>query len=144
MSTEVMAAYVEYREHELLDAVVTAAALMARTGSSRLPIERHRLIDVLADEGFLLVFTREELGAAVDRQLGDVKSTIDLTAGVERLRRFAGGPLADFVSAVAEEVAAADCRIHHDGRRMLKLVRTALAVPFSSAALARTCVSASE
>lgn len=129
MSTEVMAAYLEYREHELLDAVVTAAALMARAHGSLQPIERHHLVDVLADEGFLFVFTREELVAAFERKLLDLKSATDLTAGVERLKRFAGGPLADFVSAVAEEVAAADCRIHHGERRMLKLVRTALEVP---------------
>jgi tellurite resistance protein len=134
MSTEVMAAYLDYREHELLDAVVTAAALMARADGSVQPVERHHLVDVLADEGFLFVFAREELVEAFERKLGQLRSATGLTAGVECLKRFAGDPLADFVSAVAEEVATADCRVHHGERRMLKLVQTALDVPLTSGA----------
>ena len=134
MSTEVMAAYLEYREHELLDAVVTAAALMARADGSVQPVEHHQLVDVLADEGFLFVFAREELVEAFARKLGQLRSATGLTAGVECLKRLAGDPLAHFVSAVAEEVATADCRIHHGERRMLTLVRTALDVPSTSGA----------
>jgi len=130
MPTEVIAAYREYREHELRDAVITAAVLMASAGGSLPSIERHHLIDVLADEGFLFAFTREELLEAFERELRDIRQAKGLTAGVDRLKRFAGNPLADFVTAVAEEIAAVDCRLRYRKQPMLTLVRTALGVPF--------------
>jgi tellurite resistance protein len=138
MPTEVVAAYLEHREHELLDAVITAAALMARGDGPLQPVERRHFVDVLADEGFLFVFTREELLEAFERKRGDLRTAKGLTAGLERLKHFAGRPLADFVTAVAEEIAAADHRLRHREERMVKVVRTALGVPVPPAALART------
>jgi tellurite resistance protein len=144
MPTEIRAAYLEYRENDLLDAVVTAAALMARADGSLQLVERHRVVDVLADEGFLFVFTRKEILEAFERKLSDLRTASGPSAGVEQLKRFAGRPLSDFVIAVAEQIAAADCRVDRCEQRMLKLVRTALGRPFSTAVPARTRAGASE
>src|SRR5690242_7074833 len=99
MPTEVMADDREYRGHELVDAVITAAALMTRADRSLQSIERRHLVDILEDEGFLFAFTREELFEAFERELRDLRQANGLAAGVDRLKRFAGSPLADFVTA---------------------------------------------
>jgi tellurite resistance protein len=126
MPTEMMAAYLEYREDELLDGVVTAAALIARADGSLQPIEHHQLVDVLAAEDFLFVFTSAEILEAFERKLEDLRKSDGMTAAVERLKCFAGRPMAGLMIAVAEEIAVADCLLHRREERMLELIRTAL------------------
>lgn len=58
MAAEINAAYMDDREDELLDAAVTAAALIARADGSVEPIERSQMLDVLRRNGLLSVFTR--------------------------------------------------------------------------------------
>ena len=144
MPTEIMAAYLEYREDELLDVVVTAAALMARADGTLQPVERHHLVSVLVDEEFLFVFTREEILEVFERKLGELRKADGLMAAVERLRRFAGRPPAGLVTTVAEEIAAADCRLDRHEQRMLKLIRTALSLPLSPAISGRGRAGATE
>src|SRR3954467_1777889 len=54
---EITAAYADDREDELLSAVGTAAALVARSDGRVAPAERGELLDFLDRKGFLLVFT---------------------------------------------------------------------------------------
>jgi len=56
-----LAAYMHDRADELFDAIITAAAMVARADGWIDPVERSQLLGFLNRNGFLAVFTREEV-----------------------------------------------------------------------------------
>jgi tellurite resistance protein len=121
---ENMAAYLDGREEELLDAVVTAAALVARADNWVQPVERARLLDFLARNEFMSNFTRAEILDAFERRVRELREPSGPAIAVERLRRHAGRTPARLAIDVGEEVAAADCRLDPREQRILQLIRT--------------------
>jgi tellurite resistance protein len=95
----ILDAYLQDREDEWLDAVVTCAALVARADGWVDPAER-RVRDLLEPDG--------------------------AAAALARLRRYAGQAFARLMVAVGEEVASADCRIDPREQRVLQLIRASL------------------
>jgi tellurite resistance protein len=124
--TAFMAAYLDDRENELLDNVVSAAALVARADGSVALVERGQLLDFLDRSGFMSVFTRDEIFDAFARRVCEVEEPGGLEAAVDRLRRVAGGSSARLILDACEEIAAADCRLDPRERHILNLIRVTL------------------
>jgi tellurite resistance protein len=121
---QIWAAYMEGREDELLDDVITAAALVARADGWVQPVERAQLINFLERNEFLSIFTRADIGEAFERRVRELREPCGPAAAVDRLRRRARHRIARLVVDAGEEVAAADCRLDPREQRILQLIRT--------------------
>jgi tellurite resistance protein len=127
---EIMAAYLDDRNDELLDAVVTAAALVARADGRIEPVERGLLVDFMDRNGFLSVFTRAEILDAFERRLRQFDERGGAEAAIGSLGRFAGRSPARFVVGAGEHIAAASGRFDASELRVLRLIRrVALGAP---------------
>lgn len=124
---EIVAAYVEYREDALLDAIVSAAALIARADGWVQEVERSQLFDFLDRKDFLSVFAREDVSAQFERCVRELREPDGPSAVLERLCRHGDSPAAALILGVGEEVAAADCRLDPREAEILHLVRAGLA-----------------
>ncbi len=124
---DVMAGYLVTRKDEVLDAVVTAAALVAGADRWVDPAERDRLFDFLA-RNQLMSATPPELRDAFERRAREVREPGGVVAAVNRLGRRCMGQssLARLVLQVGQEVAVADSRLDPREIRVLELIRTAL------------------
>ena len=69
---ELMAQYWDAREDELLDAVVSAAALVARADGRIDGAERGQLLDFLERRGILSVFTPAEILDTFERRVREL------------------------------------------------------------------------
>ena len=123
---EVMAQYLDDRNDELLDAVVTAAALVARADGRIEPAERGLLVDFLDRNGFLSVFTRDEILDAFDRRVHQLGEERGAETAVDSLGRLAGRSPARLVIGAGKHIAAANGNSHPVERHMLQLIRYAL------------------
>ena len=123
--TEITAAYADDREDELLDAVVTAAALVARSDGRVAPIERGELLDFLDRNGFLSVFTRRDIFDAFDSRLRHLDEG-GSEAAVDDLRQPGDRLPARLVVEAAQRVAAADRHINPHEQQILALIRAAV------------------
>jgi|GraSoiStandDraft_5_1057265.scaffolds.fasta_scaffold613930_2 tellurite resistance protein TerB len=124
--TAVTAAYADDREDALLDAVTTAAALVARSDGQVVAVERGELLDFLDRNGFLSVFTRRDIFDAFDCRLRHFNGSGGEVAAIDGLRRLAGLFPPRLVIQTAERVAAADRFIHPGEQQILALIRAAV------------------
>jgi len=120
---EIMAAYLDDRNRELLEAVVTAAALVARADGRIEPVERGLLVDFLDRNGFLSVFTRAEILDAFERRLRRLDERDGAAAAIGSLGRFAGRSPARLVIGASEHVAGAAGEPRAREVRALRLIR---------------------
>jgi tellurite resistance protein len=128
-------------ENELLDAVVTAAALVARADGWVDPVEREQLLDFLDLNEFMSGFTRAEILDAFERRIRELRAPDGTLAALGRLQRQSARSLARSLTSLvvdaSEQVAAADCRLDPREQRMLQLIRAALGLhpsPFAATA----------
>ena len=136
MSTiEITAADVNQSEAALLDAAVTAAALVARADGVVQPIERVEMLGVLRRSGFLSATTRFDMLDAFESRLHQLETDGGVEIAVDSLRRFARRSPARIVVETAERVAAADR--HVDGRELqiLRRIHVALSGRMESATM---------
>ena len=119
-------AYLDDREDELLDAVVTAAALVARADNWIQQVEHAQLLDFLDRNPFLSISTRAEITEAFEGRVRALQKLQGPATALMRLTRLAGYKPAQLIVDVSEEVAIADCRLDPREQRVLKLIRTAL------------------
>jgi tellurite resistance protein len=124
-----MAAYLDDREDELLDAVVTAAALVARADGWIDAVERSELLNFLNRHGLLSAFTRAEVLDFFERRVHQLEGDSGAAVAVGSLRRLAGRSLARLVVDAGEHVAAADGHLHPREAHILLLIRIALTRP---------------
>ena len=123
---ELMAQYLDDRNEELLDAVVTAAALVARADGRIEPAERGLLVDFLDRNGFLSVFTRNEILDAFERRVRELDEERGAETAVDSLGRLAGRSPARLVIGAGKHIAAANGHAHPVEQHMLQLIRHAL------------------
>jgi tellurite resistance protein len=128
-AADITAAYMDDREDELLDAVVTSAALVARADGRVEPIERSEMLGVLRHNGLLSAFTRFDILDAFESRLRQLDEGDGMEAAVESLRRLAGRSPAWLVVETGERVAAADRHVNGRELQMLRLIRLALTPP---------------
>lgn len=126
---EIMAAYLDDRNDELLDAVVTAAAVVARADGRITPVERGLLLDFMDRNGFLSVFTCSEILDAFERRVRQFDERGGAEEAVDDLGRLAGRSPARLVIAAGKRVAAADGHLHPRELHILQRIRRALAAP---------------
>jgi tellurite resistance protein len=124
---QIMAAYLDGCEDDLFDAVVTAAALVARADDRIEPTEMGRLADFLDRHRFPSVFTRAEVSDAFERRIRELAELGGSEAVMDDLARQAGRSPARLVIAAGEEVAAADGHIDSREQHILQRIRVALA-----------------
>lgn len=124
---EFMAGYVASRKDEILDAVITTAALVARADSWVDPAERRQLIDFLARHR-LLPGTRFEVREAFERRVRELREPGGVAASVNRLGRCASRSLARLAVDAGREIAAADHYLDPREMRVLDLIRITLRV----------------
>lgn len=120
---ELAAAYQENREDELLDLLVSAAALTARADGRVAEVERDQLLDFLDRRDLLWIRDREDILAQFERCASAPDEQLSTLA---RLRRYRDSRAAELILGVCEEVAAADCRLDPREDRVLRLVRASL------------------
>lgn len=123
---EIVAAYLELREDEILDAVVSAAAVVARADGWVQEVERNQLLDFVDREELLSVFAREDAVAHFERCVREVREPGGFSAVIERLGRHRDSPTASLVVKIGEEVAAADCRLDPREQHVLQRIEAAL------------------
>ena len=119
----IAAAFREYREDELLDGMVSVAALLARADGWVQEVERIQLLDFLDREDFFSVFAREEVLTQFDRRISELSESGGPSSVLRRLGRHRDGSTATLIVNVGEEIAAADCRLDPREQRVLELVR---------------------
>jgi len=90
---EIIAAYLDFREDEPLDAVVTAATLVARADGWVRPVERGQLLDFLDRKEFLSIFTRGEILDVFERCVRELSEPPGSSRGgaAPALRRTSSG-----------------------------------------------------
>lgn len=123
---QIVAAYLEFREDEVLDAVVSAAAVVARADGWVQEVERSQLFDFLDREELLFVFAREDAVAHFERCVREVRGPGGSSAVIQRLGRHRDSPTASLIVKIGEEVAAADCRLDPREQQVLKIIAAAL------------------
>src|SRR5262249_40744609 len=121
-----LAAYMPDRADELFDAIITAAAMVARADGWIDPVERSQLLGFLNRNGLLAVFTREEALDAFEDRTRQLAERCGAEVAIGRLRRLAGRSLARLVVDAGTHVAAADGRLHPGELHTLELIRIAL------------------
>jgi tellurite resistance protein len=123
---EIPAAHPGDREDELLDAVITAAALVARADGWIEPAERRQLLDFLNGKGLLTAATRDEILDLFDCRIRQFEEGAGAALAVDSIGRLVGRPSAQLVIDAGEQIAAADGHLHGRELHMLQLIRAAL------------------
>ena len=122
---EVIAGYVGSRKSEMLDAVITAAALVAQADRWVDRAERHQLIDFL-ERKRLLPVTRFDVRDAFERRVRELREPGGIVTALDRLGRGNGRALAEFALEAAHEIAAADDQLDPREIRALNLLQATL------------------
>jgi tellurite resistance protein len=125
---EMVAAYLDGLEDELLDAAIAAAALVARADAVE-AAERDQLLAFLRRKELLPPVTEAELLDAFHRRIRSLDARPGVAAAVDSLGRLAGRSPARLVVELGEHVAAADGHLHAREVEILRLNRLTLAAP---------------
>jgi len=135
-SAEILAAYRNERDYELLDAMVTAAALMSRADGWVQLVERGAMLDFLDRNQFLPLFTRENILALFEDRVRDVREPDGAIVAVMRLRHYArrSSGAVGLIVDMAREIAVADCRLDPREQSVLQLVDSAVSAEVSATA----------
>jgi tellurite resistance protein len=114
---------VHHCDEVLLQALVTAGALVALSNGRVDSAERDELVDFVDRQGFVPTFSRQEIAEAFGNRVRQLKERDSASVIVESLRPMVGQSLASIVVRTAERVAAADGQIHGGELRALELIR---------------------
>jgi tellurite resistance protein len=126
---EMLAAYLDGREDDLLDAMIAAAALVARADGAVEPVERDQLVAFLDRRRLLPAVSEAELLEAFEHRIRSLEGRRGIAAAVDSLARLAGRSPARSVVELGEHIAAADGHLHVREVEVLRLMRLALAAP---------------
>ena len=114
------------RDEDMLQALVTAGALVALADGELAPVERGELLDFINQHGFIPTISRQDAAAAFDSRVRQLEDRYGAEVILESLRPLAGLSLASVVIRTAERVAAADRKIHRGEQRALHLLQLVL------------------
>jgi tellurite resistance protein len=112
-----------YRDDEMMHALVTAGALVAVADGQVQAVERGELVNFVDRRGFVSTISRHEIAETFDVRVRQLEERRSAEVIVENFRPLAGLSLASVVVRTAERVAAADRRIHPSELGALKLIR---------------------
>jgi tellurite resistance protein len=114
------------RDEEVMQALVTAGALVALSDGQLKAVEREELLNFIEQQGFVSTISQNEIAEAFDNCARRLKGRNSANVIVDALRPLAGLSLASVVVRVADRVAVADGIIQPDELRALKLIRLVL------------------
>jgi tellurite resistance protein len=141
--SELAADYLDHRDEEVMQALVTAGALVALADGELHAVERDELVNFVDRQGFVPTSSPRDIGEAFDSRVRELGEPSCANVIVDTLRPMAGRSLASVVVRTAERVAAADRRIHPGELRALKLIRRVMmALPAGKPPVRMTEVSA--
>ena len=118
--------HLDRRDEVVIQALVTAGALVALADGRVEAIERDELVDFIDRQGFVPSMSRHEIGLAFDTRVNELKDREISDVIAQSFRPLAGSPLASLVIRTATQVVAADRRLHPGEVRALKLLRQAV------------------
>jgi tellurite resistance protein TerB len=116
------ASYIDNHDQEVMQALVTAGALVALADGRVEAIERDELANFIDRQGLVPTFSRPEIAKAFDDRVRQLEERDSADVIVE----LAGLSLASVMVRTAERVAAADQQIHLSELQALKLIRLLL------------------
>jgi len=110
-------------DEELMQALVTAGAMVALADGQLEAVERDELVNFIHRQGFVPTISPNRIAEAFDSRVQQIEDRDGVNLTVEALRPLAGLSLASVVVRTAERVAAADRKIHPGELQALKLIR---------------------
>jgi tellurite resistance protein len=122
-TVELSAEHFDHGDEELMQALVTAGALVALADGQLEIIERDEVVNFIDRQGLVPTISREQIAEAFDYRARQIKDRQGANVIIEALGPLAGRSLASVVVRTAERVAAADRKIHPGELRALKLIR---------------------
>src|ERR1700720_251876 len=103
-------------DEDMLQALVTAGALVALADGELAPVERGELLSFIDRQGFIPTISQQDAAAAIDNRVRQLEDRYGANVILETLRPLADLSLASVVMRTAERVAAADRKIHRGER----------------------------
>ena len=116
----------ESRQEELLDAIVSTAALIAHADGWVQEVERRQLFDFVDHYDLVSSFERDEVQARFERRVRELRKPDGPFSAFQRLSLHTDHPTADLILSIGSEIAAADCRLDPREEQLLRLFRIRL------------------
>ncbi len=113
-------------DREVMQALVTAGALVALADGQVDAIERDALVDFIDRQRLTPTISQHEIALAFDNRVRQLETRDSVDMIVQAFQPLAGRSLASIVVRTAERVAAADRQIHRGELNALKLIRLLL------------------
>ena len=123
MTTQGRQTTFEDRAHEVMDALVTAAALVAVADGSVHAIEREELVNCMDEERLFPGFSGPEIAAVFDKRAQQLQQRNGPEVIIKALRPLSGLQSTQLVLRIGRRVANADHRINQSELSALKLLR---------------------
>ena len=111
------------RDEEVMQALVTAGALVALADGELETVERDELVTFIDGQGFAPTASQADIAEAFDGRVRELEGRYCANLVLETLRPLTGQSLASVVVRTAQRVAAADRKIHPGELQALKLIR---------------------
>jgi tellurite resistance protein len=118
--------YSAQSDREVMQAFVTAGALVALADGQVDAIERDALVDFIDRQRLTPTISQHEIALAFDNRARQLETRDSVDMIVQAFQPLAGRSLASMVVRTAERVAAADRQIHRGELNALKLIRLLL------------------
>lgn len=125
-AAEVAADCLDRRDEEIMQALVTAGALVALADGRVESVERDELVNFIDRQGFAPTISQRAVADAFDNRVQQVGKRDGADAILQAFRPLSGLSLASVVVRTAERVAAADRKIHPGELQILNLIRLML------------------
>jgi tellurite resistance protein len=122
-SAELAAEHVDYDDKNVVQALVTAGALVALADGHLKNVEREEFVGFVYRQDFAPTFSPSGIANSFDRRVRELEENYDPNLIIDGLRPLAGLSLTSVVVRTAERVAAADGTIHPGEEQAIKLIR---------------------
>src|ERR1700738_67828 len=110
-------------DQEVMQALVTAGALVALADGRVDAVERDELVNFINRQGLAPTISQHQIAETFDNRVRQLEDRDSANVLMEAFRPLAGPALASVVVRAAERVAAADKQFHPAELRALKLIR---------------------
>lgn len=125
-TTKIPADHRDHRDEEVMQALVTAGALVALADGRVEAAERDEFVSFVDGQGFVPTISRQEIAEAFGKRVRQLEDRRGVSVIVENFRPLAGLSLASVVVRTAERVAAADSKIHPAELQAIQLIRSVM------------------
>ena len=115
--------YLDTRDQDVMQALVTAGAFVALADGRVEKVERDELVNFIDRQQFVPTIPRTEIAEIFDQRVRQLEDRNSAEVIIEKLRPLAGLSLGPTVIRTAERVAGADRQIHPGELQALALIR---------------------